>query len=124
VKKKAKLDFNSNPGALHFKTRITNGYNSGDINFAGHYIGIAFGCGGGCIMGFIVDAKDGKIYDAPLGEANMCVWTLEMNIYKPQSRLYISSVCKEESDSKDVFYKAYVWHEKEKVFKKVDGRKL
>lgn len=38
---KAKLDFHSNPGALHFKTRITNGYNSSAINFAGHYIGIA-----------------------------------------------------------------------------------
>ena len=71
VKEKAKLDFKSNPGALHFKSRITNGYKSGDINFAGHYIAIAFGCGGGCIMGFIVDAKDGKIYDAPLGEENM-----------------------------------------------------
>jgi len=54
----------------------------------------------------------------------MCVWTIKMNIYKPKSRLYISSICKEESNSRDVFYKAYVWDEKEKVFKKVDGRKL
>ncbi|TKC06651.1 hypothetical protein FA048_15715 [Pedobacter polaris] len=122
VKEKAQLDFNSNPDAIHFKSRITDGYKTSDINFAGHYIAIAFGCGGGCIMGFIVNAKDGKIYYAPLGEENMCVWTVEMNTYKPGSRLYISSVCKDQSDSKDVFYKAYVWNEKEKVFKKEDSR--
>lgn len=41
-----------------------------------------------------------------------------MNICKPKSRLYISSICKEEADSRDVFYKAYVWDEKEKVLKR------
>ena len=37
VKKKAKINYSSNPTAKEYRTRITDGYKSGDINFAGHY---------------------------------------------------------------------------------------
>jgi len=47
-----------------------------------------------------------------------------MNSYKPESRLYISAICREELDSEDVFYNTYVWNEKEKIFKKEDSGKF
>jgi len=71
----ASLDFSSDPGALHFQTRITDGYNAYDPSnrrniFAGHYIFTMWGCGTSCKGGVIVDLKDGKIYSIPGGEGD------------------------------------------------------
>jgi hypothetical protein len=65
---KANIDFNSNEYALDYKTRLSEGYNSSEVNFANFYIAITWGCGMGCVYGMMVDIRDGKIYDLPLGE--------------------------------------------------------
>lgn len=71
-------------------------------------------------MGFIVDVRDGKIYDLPLGEQNMCSWDLDKAISNPNSRLFISAICKEDENSKTAKYIAYVWNEKKKSFETVN----
>lgn len=121
VIKKAPLDFSSYPESKSFKTRITEAYNDGTaIDFGGHYIISAFGCGAGCIMGFMVDVRDGKIYDLPLGEQNSCFWSLDRALGKPDSRLFISAICKEEENNPISLYIAYVWNEEKKLFENVN----
>lgn len=68
------INWESLSGANEFKTRIIETYKTNDVNFAGHYIMSVFGCGASCIMGFMVDVRDGKIYDLPLGEENSCLF--------------------------------------------------
>lgn len=116
---KAEVNFTNYPEAKQFKTRILEGYKTGEINFAGHYIATYFGCGAGCIMGFMVDVNDGEIYSLPLGEENMCFWAVERALYTSNSNLFISSICKETDESKELYYIAYVWNEEEKAFKSV-----
>ena len=118
IYKKAPINFRSYKEAKNFITRKKYGYENNEVNFAGYYIGTAFGCGASCIMGFMVDVRDGKIFDLPLGEENMCSWNLDRYISHSDSRLFISSVCKEEENSEEVFYKAYVWKEEKKIFEK------
>ena len=118
---KAPLDFGSYPESKSFKTRITEAYSDGTvIDFGGHYIVSAFGCGAGCIMGFMVDVRDGKIYDLPLGEQNSCFWSLDRALGKADSRLFISAICKEEENSETALYIAYIWNEEKKLFENVN----
>lgn len=119
VTQKAPLDFSSYPDAKFFRTRIIDAYKSNEIAFGGHYIGTIFGCGASCIMGFIMDVRDGKIYDLPLGERNMCFWDIDKAISNPDSRLFISAICREDENSKTANYNAYVWNEEKKVFESV-----
>jgi len=116
---KAEVNFANYPEAKQFKTRILEGYKNGEVNFAGHYIATYFGCGAGCIMGFMVDVNNGEIYDLPLGEENMCFWTVERALYTSYSKLFISSICKETDESKELYYIAFAWNEEEKAFKSV-----
>lgn len=118
---KAEIDWPSLPGVKNFKTRITEGYKNEAVNFAGHYVAVVFGCGGGCVLGFMVDVRDGKIYAQPLGEENSCFFMEDAALMRPDSRLFISAVCKEEAESPKVYYKAYLWNEEEKTFSKIAG---
>ena len=125
LEKKAPLDFGSYPESRSFKTRITDAYSDGTvIDFGGHYIISAFGCGAGCIMGFMVDVRDGKIYDLPLGEQNSCFWSLDRALGKPDSRLFISAICKEEENNPISIYIAYVWNEEKKLFENVNKQEF
>ncbi|MGY0038062.1 hypothetical protein [Pedobacter sp. NJ-S-72] len=119
---KAEIDWSGNLAAKTFRTRITDGYNGQEVDFAGHYIGIVFGCGGGCILGFMVDVRDGKIYDLPLGEENMCVDMQDAALYRAGSILFISAVCKQDPKDSKVFYKAYLWDEQNKRFNPVGDK--
>lgn len=116
----APIDWESLSGASEFKTRITEAYATNDVNFAGHYILSVFGCGASCIMGFMVDVRDGKIYDLPLGEENSCLFAEDRALCKPTSKLFIAGVCKENQDSTKVYYKAYLWDEDKKEFQKIE----
>lgn len=89
------------------------------MNFGGYYVTSIFGCGASCIMGFMVDVRDGKIYDLPLGEENSCLFAEDRALYNWMSRLFIAGVCKENVDAKKVYYKAYLWNEDKKEFEKV-----
>jgi len=69
-----------------FRTQIRDGLADG-VNFARHYTVVQFGCGAGCVTGFIVDDRNGRVYDAPRGgEANMYL-TLQ---YQKDSRLMVA----------------------------------
>lgn len=52
--------------AAQFKTRIRNGMKPGP-NFGGHFSVIEIGCGTSCIFAFLIDARDGRLVDFPLG---------------------------------------------------------
>lgn len=128
---KAKINYLSNPTAKYFKTRITNGYNSGKIDFAGYYITITWGCGTGCIDGAMVDTRDGKVYDLPLGESTYyygCALsdTESCEEYKPNSRLFITTYCSEieiekskNIEQEKIFF-INIWNEKKKEFVLID----
>lgn len=113
---KAPIDWSSYPEAKDFKTRIIEAYKTNEVGFASNYILATFGCGTSCIMGFMVDTRDGKIYDLPLGEENSCSNAEDSAIYKNNSKLFISSICKEKLGSTKVYYIAYLWDEDKKEF--------
>lgn len=116
---RAAIDWQSNPEANNFKTRITEGYKNETVNFAGHYVSVVFGCGAGCVLGFMVDVRDGGIYALPLGEENSCFFMEDAALMVPDSRLFISAVCKEAAESEKLNYKAYLWDEEQKTFGKI-----
>ncbi|RZK57607.1 MAG: hypothetical protein EOO87_02400 [Pedobacter sp.] len=122
--KKAPIDFSSYPEARSFRTRIIEGYKEMEVNFAGHYVAIYFGCGASCIMGFMVDVNDGKIYDLPLGEGKMCFWAMDRALHLASSKLFISSICKQNENDKNVFYIASLWDEEAKEFKDIDKKEF
>lgn len=113
---KAPIDWSSYPKAKDFKTRITEAYKSNEVSFAGNYVLATFGCGTSCIMGFMIDVRDGKIYDLPLGEENSCLFAEDRAICKTNSLLFISSICKEKLESRKAYYIAYLWDEHKKEF--------
>ncbi|OXA85326.1 hypothetical protein B0A66_19670 [Flavobacterium hercynium] len=122
--KKAPLDWASNEYSGMFKTRIIEAYKSDKIDFAGHYIGVLFGCGAGCVSGFMIDVRDGKIYSAPLGEQNSCFFNQNYAVCEDNSRLFVSAICKENEDDEKLFYIAYLWDEDQKVFKEIESKEF
>jgi hypothetical protein len=116
---KAAIDWQSNPEAKNFKTRITEGYKNEAVSFAGHYVAVVFGCGTGCVLGLMVDVRDGKIYALPLGEENSCFFMEDAALMRPDSKLFVSAVCKEAAESEKLNYKAYLWDEEQKTFSKI-----
>ncbi|RZL34593.1 MAG: hypothetical protein EOO96_09280 [Pedobacter sp.] len=117
----APIDWSSYPAAKDFKTRITESYKDSEVSFGGHYVTSIFGCGASCIMGFMVDVRDGKIYDLPLGEENSCLFAEDRAVYNWMSRLFIAGVCKENLEDTKVYYKAYLWNEDKKEFEKIEA---
>ncbi|NML70544.1 hypothetical protein HHL23_12115 [Chryseobacterium sp. RP-3-3] len=122
--KKAKLDFSSDEGAYNFRTRIKEAYASGTPDFARYYITVIFGCGASCIMGSMMDVRDGKIYGLPLGEETSCMFAEDRAIFNLNSRLFIASICKESPEDESVYYHAFVWNEDKKVFEKVEEKDI
>jgi hypothetical protein len=57
------INYNSNPTAKRFKTRITDTYRKEGLNFGGHYCFVEWGCGSPCQASVIVDLKTGIVYD-------------------------------------------------------------
>jgi len=62
-RKKAAIQYSSNPLAKQFKTVITRTYKNEDVNFAGHYVFAEWGCGSPCHMSALVDVRSGLVYD-------------------------------------------------------------
>ncbi|MBB6370668.1 hypothetical protein [Chryseobacterium shigense] len=120
--KKAKLDFSSDEGAYNFRTRIKEAYAAGSPDFASYYITVIFGCGASCIMGMMVDVRDGKIYSLPLGEETSCLFAEDRAIFNVDSKLFIAGICKESPEAENVYYHAFVWNEEKKAFEKVDEK--
>jgi hypothetical protein len=108
------LNFNSNPNAIAFRTKITEAYLQKGNNFAGHFKIALFGCGGSCIMGFAIDRRTGYIYDLPLGEKGSCLFAAARALYQAQSNLFIAGVCKESPESDTFSYAAFLFEPDEK----------
>lgn len=62
----APINLASNPKANTFRTRLSEDTKEKGVNFAGHYSVTTIGCGSTCQMLFLVDAKNGKVYNPPL----------------------------------------------------------
>ena len=63
--KMSRVNFNSNPTARVYKTRISNDYKHNGVNFAGSFSFAYWGCGSPCIGCAIVDVRTGKVYSGP-----------------------------------------------------------
>jgi hypothetical protein len=57
-----RLDLRSHPLARTYRTRIREDMRSAGINLAGHYTLATAGCGAGCSINAIIDARTGRAY--------------------------------------------------------------
>ena len=115
--KKSKLDFTNNPDAKNYRTSINEVYNQSEINFAGNYIVTTFGCGQGCISGYIVDTRDGKMYDLPDTEDDNNWEGIGNDLeYKPNSSLLITKFDFEHGYEVFDHKKYWFWNENNKKF--------
>jgi predicted transport protein len=64
--KKISVDWNSNADAKRFRTRIKETCEKENVNFAGHYCFVSWGCGSECQASVVVDALTGKVYSGPM----------------------------------------------------------
>jgi hypothetical protein len=71
------------PTYRYFRTVFRNGLKGG-ANFAGHITLIIAGCGAGCVNGWFVDRRNGRVINAPVTGENFPVLRYET---KPTSRL-------------------------------------
>lgn len=118
--KKAPLNWSSYPSAADFKTTITSAYEENDsAHFAGYYILATYGCGLSCVAGYMIDMRDGKIYDLPLGEENSCSHAEDRVVCYPGSRLFVSAICRSSVNKNQLEYIAYLWNEESKKFKPI-----
>ena len=60
--KVAPLDMSSHPLARRYRTMLREAIREEGINFAGHYTLASAGCGTGCSLGAVVDARTGRVY--------------------------------------------------------------
>lgn len=105
IGKNAPLNYQSHPIAKEYKTVITNQYQKGKINFAGHYIITSWRCGAPCSDFAIVDVKTGAVYypglmnignfdfkkDSKLlilGQPDSLGWYPTLNVYPDDSPKY------------------------------------
>jgi hypothetical protein len=58
----APLNLNSHPLARKFRTTTREQIKEEGVNFAGHYTIVSAGCGTGCSISGIVDARNGRAY--------------------------------------------------------------
>jgi hypothetical protein len=125
--RKARIDYSSNKTAKIYRSAIAEAYKLGDVDFAGYYITCLWGCGSGCLDGAMVDVRDGKVYDLPIGETRYHMGCDDNtdddpNIeYADDSRLFISQTCVQSvnDDATDILRKEYfinVWNESSKRF--------
>ena len=108
------IDYNSNPTARRFKTRITNEYKNG-TNFARRYTFVYWGCGSPCKASAIVDSKTGKVYDGPSASLGYD--------FRNHSRLIIvnpKSLVGSLGDCPFCKEQKWVWSEGKKIFEKLD----
>ncbi len=102
------------PDQRMFRTMIREGAAKGP-NFAGHYSIADWGCGAGCVTIVVVDAKDGRIYDAPFKDLSWSLVKYEGKIasntpeFEPlefytDSRLLIARGCPEDENCASYFY--------------------
>jgi hypothetical protein len=99
----------NSPNSKRFRTRIFQAAASGP-DFADHYTLALWGCGAGCVMFSIVDAVDGRVYDAPFTVS----WGDEadsgVNVKRDSCAIHVVGSLNEGDNSADRWY---VWDGKE-----------
>jgi hypothetical protein len=98
----AKVQRNT-PNSKIYKTMIRYAMERGP-NFADHYVLARWGCGAGCEMFSIIDAKDGRVYDAPF----TVTWLAEQNpglqVVRDSRAVHIVGSRNEAKESVDCWY--------------------
>lgn len=97
------------PKSRMYRTRLKDA-STKKPNFAGRYILTTWGCGMECLMGAVIDAKTGKIYQLPF---TICCWgddvgdNFEPIEFRLDSKLIVFSGARneQEGDSGKHFYK-------------------
>ena len=56
------INLKSHAEAKHYRTNLSNALSNSDVNFAGKYILVSWGCGSGCSQGAIIDARTGNVF--------------------------------------------------------------
>jgi|SRR5579864_2644069 len=87
-----------------FRTRLNEAAQE-KVNFAGHYVLTAWGCGAQCLMGAVIDARRGKVYWLP---STICCWPLEVEKpldFRIDSRLVILTGSRNEEGQGVYYYK-------------------
>jgi hypothetical protein len=117
----APLNLRSHPLARTYRTLMRRQLKAEGVNFAGHYTVASAGCGTGCSISAIIDARNGRAYfpdelsgwtsivgdyDIPEGE--------ELRTFRPDSRLLrvigrpnIGGVAEERHGPSGIYY--YEW---------------
>ena len=82
------LNLRSHPLARLYRTRLRENLHEEGINFAGHYTFATIGCGAGCSINAIVDARTGRaFFPEPLNGWTAIVGNFDReNEYEEQTR--------------------------------------
>jgi hypothetical protein len=87
-----------------FRTRLREASQE-KVNFAGHYVLSVWGCGGGCLMGLVIDARSGRVDWIPF---NLCCWPLDVEEpldFRLDSRLIVFTGSRNEKGQGIYYYK-------------------
>lgn len=98
----------SSPEAREFRTRLKEAARQ-KPNFAGHYIVAKWGCGSGCIMPAILDAKTGKVFMVPFTISTVGEEVVDPLQFRLDSRLLIANGSRNDAEENGTFY--YRWDE-------------
>lgn len=95
--------------AREFRTRLTEAARQ-KPNFASHYIITRWGCGSGCTMPAIIDAKNGHVYMVPFTITTVGEEVIDPIQFRIDSRLVIVNGSRDERSENGSFY--YLWNGK------------
>lgn len=107
------IDLRSNDWASNYRTALRKAYDSDSANFAGHYTFVSFGCGSTCLTSFIIDRRNGKVYNSPSAETGY--------EFRVDSRMLLVNPPDSEGYYFDCSYCkpiAYIFNEQTKTFEK------
>lgn len=93
------------PDDHSFRTRIGEGARE-KVNFAGNSVITTFGCGGGCLMGYIINLETGEVHPLGLGGEEQMYLTINA---RADSRLLIAGWESVNGDTSSCSYQRYVW---------------
>lgn len=93
-----------------FRTRLTEAAQV-KPNFAGHYILTRWGCGSGCTMPAIIDAKTGHVFMVPFTVVTVGEKVIDPVQFRLNSKLLIVNGSRNDQAENGTFY--YLWNGKQ-----------
>lgn len=125
INKKSPVKWSTNP-YKNRKKEIKEGYELGEISFAGKYITVLWNKGKDTVEGVMIDPRSGNIYKLPFTPSNTSNKCQEEDdifdryLFLPNSRALVTSVCtkKVQKDTKKIYqtFYYYIWNEASKKF--------